>query len=69
MNNSELLQAFQTASKNLFLTPLVSQADVDAFGVEGHVLNLCKWKIMVINVGVRLLNGIRTSSLPKLPQY
>jgi hypothetical protein len=34
MNNSELLQAFQTASKNLFLTPLVSQADVDAFGVE-----------------------------------
>jgi energy-coupling factor transporter ATP-binding protein EcfA2 len=34
MNNFDLLQAFQTASKNLFLTPLLSQADVDAFGVE-----------------------------------
>ncbi|NJM74969.1 MAG: AAA family ATPase [Acaryochloridaceae cyanobacterium RU_4_10] len=34
MNNTELLQAFQSASKNLFLTPLLSQSDVDAFGVE-----------------------------------
>jgi energy-coupling factor transporter ATP-binding protein EcfA2 len=34
MHNSELLRAFQEASKNLFLKPLLSQAEVDTFGVE-----------------------------------
>jgi energy-coupling factor transporter ATP-binding protein EcfA2 len=34
MDNSELLRSFQTASKNLFLTPLLSQEDVNTFGVE-----------------------------------
>jgi energy-coupling factor transporter ATP-binding protein EcfA2 len=34
MSNAELLQAFQAASKNLFLTPLLTQEEVDAFGVE-----------------------------------
>jgi energy-coupling factor transporter ATP-binding protein EcfA2 len=34
MNNAELLQSFQTASKNLFLTPLLTQREVDTFGVE-----------------------------------
>jgi energy-coupling factor transporter ATP-binding protein EcfA2 len=34
MDNSALLEAFQAASKNLFLKPLLSQEDFDAFWVE-----------------------------------
>jgi energy-coupling factor transporter ATP-binding protein EcfA2 len=34
MSNSELLQAFRTASQNLFLKPLLSQEEFDRFGVE-----------------------------------
>jgi energy-coupling factor transporter ATP-binding protein EcfA2 len=34
MDNAALLKAFQTASKNLFLKPLLSQEDFDAFWVE-----------------------------------
>jgi DNA replication protein DnaC len=34
MNNAALLEAFQRASKNLFLKPLLSQEDFDTFWVE-----------------------------------
>jgi hypothetical protein len=34
MSNSELLQAFRTASRNLFLKPLLSQEEFEKFGVE-----------------------------------
>ena len=34
MNNAELLAAFSTTNKNLFLTPLMSEEDFNTFGVE-----------------------------------
>jgi hypothetical protein len=66
-----MVDPIATLIANLLAIPKVCLAEVGdrGRGHSGHVLNLWKWKIKVINVGARLLNGIRTSSLPELPKY
>jgi hypothetical protein len=54
LNQDRLIRAITGLNRKAFEELLPSFAEVYEQSLVGHALNLWKWKIMVINVGVRV---------------